>query len=57
MSDQDELHGAAAPAEPGDNPTDEQLDVEGPNESAPGREPSEDEAQDAGDRPPPASER
>jgi hypothetical protein len=37
------------------NPTSEELDVEGPNESAPGREPAE-RAGEAGDERPPTTE-
>ncbi len=39
----------------GENPHDEELDVEGPNESAPGHEPSEDEPGAAQEGAPPGS--
>jgi len=39
-----ETPGATPPAEPDEVPTDEQLDVEGPNESGPGHHPTEGDA-------------
>lgn len=36
-------HEADPPSEDEGNPTDEELDVEGPNESAPGHHPDEDD--------------
>jgi hypothetical protein len=41
---QDRRDGGQADERPG-NPTDEELDVEGPNESAPGHEPPEGRAE------------
>jgi hypothetical protein len=65
MSEEREAHHGRTAAEGAnqDNPTDPELDVEGPNESAPGREPADadEETGDGGapetpaDRPPPSS--
>jgi hypothetical protein len=48
---------AAGAEEPPENPTDAELEVEGPNESAPGHEPSEGEAEAGREAPPPAPDR